>query len=134
MPRRQLDVLLGAGAALFYLLNRLYGKSAIGGLFLSCYANDLAAGLALTAWLDLLFALAGRHAVVSWKQTVPYSAALSGKSWLRCGSQTPYAIRGTSLPTKPEDSFICCCFVSLHTDTLCGTYVIQIKKRPLCHL
>ena len=72
MPRRQLDVLLGAGAALFYLLNRLYGKSAIGGLFLSCYANDLAAGLALTAWLDLLFALAGRHAVVSWKQTVPY--------------------------------------------------------------
>ena len=66
MPRRQLDVLLGAGAALFYLLNRLYGKSAIGGLFLSCYANDLAAGL------DLLFALAGRHAVVSWKQTVPY--------------------------------------------------------------
>ena len=64
--------MLGAGAALFYLLNRLYGKSAIGGLFLSCYANDLAAGLALAAWLDLLFALAGRHAVVSWKQTVPY--------------------------------------------------------------
>lgn len=51
--------MLGAGAALFYLLNRLYGKSAIGGLFLSCYANDLAAGLALAAWLDLLFALAG---------------------------------------------------------------------------
>ena len=72
MPRRYLDVLLGAGVALFYLLNRLYGKSAIGGLFLSCYANDLAAGLALTAWLDLLFALAGCHAVVSWKQTVPY--------------------------------------------------------------
>ena len=128
MPRRQLDVLLGAGAALFYLLNRLYGKSAIGGLFLSCYANDLAAGLALTAWLDLLFALAGRHAVVSWKQTVPY-LFFCGFVWeILAPLWKPNAV------CDPEDSFICCCFVSLHTDTLCGAYIIQIKKRPLCRL
>lgn len=78
--RLQLDIFLGAGTALFYLFNCLYGKPVVGGLFLSCYANDLAAGLALTAWLDLLLALSRRHPVTSWKQTVPY-LLLCGFVW-----------------------------------------------------
>ena len=68
------DLLLCAGSAGFYLLNRLWLRHITGGWFrwfLICYANDLFAGLFLTAWADALFRLAGLPPVRSWKQTVP---------------------------------------------------------------
>lgn len=67
-----LAVLLAAGA--FYLTNRLWLSQAAGGWlrwFLICYANDIFAGAALTAWADLLLRWGGLTPIRSWKQTVP---------------------------------------------------------------
>lgn len=65
-------VLLGAGS--FYLANRLWLTKITGGLlswFLSCYANDIFAGAAMSAWADLLLRLGRLPPVRSWRQTVP---------------------------------------------------------------
>ncbi len=66
-----------AAAGLFYLANRLWlGRWAEGlaGWFLSCYANDIWAGLAMAAWLDLLLGL-GRLPALRWRHVVPYLLA-----------------------------------------------------------
>lgn len=76
--RLRLDGLLCGAAGLFYLANRFWLSGAVGGplgLFLRCWANDLFAGLAMTAWLDLLLELGRRPGVRSWKQTVPFLLA-----------------------------------------------------------
>ena len=52
-----LDGALCAGAGMFYLVNRLWLSPAVSGplgWFLTCYANDCFAGLAIAAWADLL--------------------------------------------------------------------------------
>lgn len=75
-PRRLiLDAALCAGAAVFYLANRLWlspGSSGVLHLFLTCWANDLFAGLAIVAWLDLLLVWAKLSRVRFWGQTVPF--------------------------------------------------------------
>ena len=64
------------GAAfLFYLVNKLVLIPAVGGpagWFLACYANDIFAGAAIVAWLDLLLRLGKLPPVRSWRQTVPF--------------------------------------------------------------
>ena len=58
--RRGLDLALCLGAGLFYLLNVHVLRGSGGGApgwFLACYANDIFAGLAICAWLDLLLSL-----------------------------------------------------------------------------
>ena len=70
--RFDLSVLLAAGG--FYLLNRLWLSQTVGGpagWFLTCYANDLFAGAAITAWADLLLRRGGLPPIRSWQQTVP---------------------------------------------------------------
>ena len=69
--RRGLDLALCLGAGLFYLLNVHVLRGSVGGApgwFLACYANDVVAGLAICAWLDLLLSL-GRLPPVAplWK-------------------------------------------------------------------
>ena len=61
-------------AGVFYAANRLWLSPRLGGWpgwFLRCYANDIAAGLAITAWLNLLLRWGRLPPVRSWKQTVP---------------------------------------------------------------
>ena len=41
------------------------------GWFLSCYANDIFAGAAITAWADLLLRWGRLTPIRSWRQTVP---------------------------------------------------------------
>ena len=70
--RFDLAVLLAAGV--FYLGNRLWLSQVTGGWpgwFLRCYANDLFAGAAITAWADLLLRRGGLPPIRSWQQTVP---------------------------------------------------------------
>ena len=58
MKRR--DLLWLAGCLLFYACSRFLLSPAVPGglgLFLRCYANDIAAGAALLAWADLLLRL-----------------------------------------------------------------------------
>lgn len=55
--RQRLDAALCLAVGIFYLVNRLWLRDVVSGWlgwFLGCYANDLAAGLAMVAWLDLL--------------------------------------------------------------------------------
>lgn len=73
--RRGLDLALCLGAGLFYLLNVHVLRGSVGGAlgwFLACYANDVVAGLAICAWLDLLLSLGRLPPVASWKVTVPF--------------------------------------------------------------
>lgn len=68
------DLLLCAGAAGFYIVNRLWLRHVTAGFvqwFLVCYANDLFAGLFLAAWADLLLRLGRLPPIRSWRQTVP---------------------------------------------------------------
>lgn len=64
MDREQrLDAALCAAAGGFYLVNRLWLRETAGGWtdwFLVCYANDIAAGMAISAFLDLMLSLSGR--------------------------------------------------------------------------
>ena len=69
-----LDGALCAGAGMFYLVNRLWLRPAVSGplgWFLTCYANDCFAGLAIAAWADLLLRLGRVSSIRSWRQTVP---------------------------------------------------------------
>lgn len=73
--RRGLDLALCLGAGLFYLLNVHVLRGSVGGApgwFLACYANDVFAGMAICAWLDLLLSLGRLPPVASWKATVPF--------------------------------------------------------------
>ena len=73
--RRGLDLALCGTAGLFYLLNCGFLRDNLGGWpgwFFTCYANDIFAGLAITAWLDLLLSLGRLPPVRSWKVTVPF--------------------------------------------------------------
>lgn len=66
--------LILGGCAALYLINRLWlGDAASGGLqwFLTCYFNDILAGLALPALTSLLLLAAGRPPLRRW-----WSAAL----------------------------------------------------------
>ena len=86
MERRVFDILVCLAALLFYLLNRLLLSPALGGAagwFLACYANDIFAGAAIVAWLDLLLNLARLGQVRSWKQVVPF-LLLCGLIWEVC--------------------------------------------------
>lgn len=77
------DCLICGAAGLFYLVNRLWLDGAVGGplgLFLACWANDIFAGLAMAAWLDLLPGVFRLPGVRSWKQTVPFLLAC-GFAW-----------------------------------------------------
>ena len=68
------DGALCALSGLFYTVNTGLLRGHAGGLagwFLSCYANDLFAGLAMCAWADLLLRLGRLPPVRSWRQTVP---------------------------------------------------------------
>ena len=61
--RRQVDLLTLLAVAVFYSVNRLWLSGAAdgwAGWFLTCYANDICAGAAILAWLDLLLSLGGR--------------------------------------------------------------------------
>ena len=63
MKRQRIDLALCAGMGGFYLLNRLWLRGTVpgpAGWFLRCYANDVAAGLAMAAFLDLVLVLGGR--------------------------------------------------------------------------
>lgn len=70
-------------ALCFFLLNKLWlipHCSGLLGWFLSCYANDIAAGCAICAWTDLLLSLAQLPRLRTWKQTVPF-LLLCGLVW-----------------------------------------------------
>lgn len=72
---RGLDLALCLGAGLFYLLNVHVLRGSVGGApgwFLACYANDVVAGLAICAWLDLLLSLGRLPPVASWRAAVPF--------------------------------------------------------------
>ena len=76
MRRRFLwaDLLLCAGAAGFYIVNRLRLRHMTAGFvqwFPVCHANGLFAGLFLAAWTDLLPRLGRLPPICSWRQTVP---------------------------------------------------------------
>lgn len=63
------DLAVCLGALAFYLLNRSLLVPVTGGAvgwFLSCYANDLFAGAAIVAWLDLLLRLGRLPPLRSW--------------------------------------------------------------------
>lgn len=86
MERRIFDILVCLAALLFYLLNRLLLSPTLGGpvgWFLVCYANDIFAGAAIVAWLDLLLQLGRLGQVCSWKQVVPF-LFLCGLFWEVC--------------------------------------------------
>ena len=73
--RRRLDLALCRGVGLFYLLNVCVLRGSVGGApgwFLACYANDVVAGLAICAWLDLLLSLGRLPPADSWRVTVPF--------------------------------------------------------------
>lgn len=73
--RRRLDLALCLGVGLFYLLNVCVLRGSVGGApgwFLACYANDVVAGLAICAWLDLLLSLGRLPPADSWRVTVPF--------------------------------------------------------------
>ena len=73
--RRRLDLALCLGVGLFYLLNVCVLRGSVGGApgwFLACYANDVVAGLAICAWLDLLLSLGRLPPAGSWRVTVPF--------------------------------------------------------------
>lgn len=75
---QRLDLALCTGAGLFYLANCLWLQQVAGGWlqwFLVCYANDVAAGLAVVAWLDLLLRWGRLPPVRSWRQSVPFLLA-----------------------------------------------------------
>jgi len=75
MDIKYFDLSVCVSALLFYLVNRLLlipGSSGPVGWFLSCYANDIFAGAAIVAWLDLLLRLGGLRPMTSWRQTVPF--------------------------------------------------------------
>lgn len=73
MREKKFDLTVLAAAGTFYLVNRLWLSHAAGwpGWFLSCYANDIFAGAAITAWADLLLRLGGLTPIRSWRRTVP---------------------------------------------------------------
>ena len=74
MREKKFDLAVLAAAGSFYLVNRLWLSHIAGGWpgwFLSCYANDLFAGAAMTAWADLLLRLGGLPPIRSWRRTVP---------------------------------------------------------------
>jgi len=59
---RRIDLLTPLIAGGFYLFNRFFLQKAATGMvhwFLHCYANDLFAGAAILAWLNLLLGLGG---------------------------------------------------------------------------
>ena len=94
--RRGLDLALCLGAGLFYLLNVHVLRGSVGGAiewFLACYANDVVAGLAICAWLDLLLSL-GR--------LPPFSscAPWCGRSWPLCGNRRRWGTPGTCWPIR----------------------------------
>ena len=70
-----LDGALCALSGLFYLVNRFLLSPALAGTaagwFLSCYANDVFAGLAICAWTDLLLRWGRLAPLRPWRQTVP---------------------------------------------------------------
>ena len=74
-PAFALDGALCALAGLFYLVNRFLLSPALAGTaagwFLSCYANDVFAGLAICAWADLLLRWGRLPPLRPWRQTVP---------------------------------------------------------------
>ena len=74
MREKGFDLAVLAAAGAFYLTNRLWLSQTAGGpvgWFLTCYANDIFAGAAITAWADLLLRRGGLTPIRSWKQTVP---------------------------------------------------------------
>ena len=74
MSEKGFDLAVIGAAGSFYLDNRLWLTQAVGGpagWFLACYANDILAGAALTAWADLLLRWGRLPPVRSWRQTVP---------------------------------------------------------------
>lgn len=74
MKKRGFDLAVLAAAGVFYPANRLWLSRAAGGpagWFLTCYANDVFAGAAITAWADLLLRWGRLPPVRSWRQTVP---------------------------------------------------------------
>lgn len=74
MRQRSFDWTVLAAAGIFYLVNRLWLSHMFGGWlgwFLSCYANDIFAGAAITAWADLLLRWGRLTPIRSWRQTVP---------------------------------------------------------------
>lgn len=80
--RRALEggTLLLAGA--FYLVNKgllIPHTSGAAGWFLACYANDLFAGAAMVAWLDLLMGV-GRLRLLGWRWICIYLLAC-GAVW-----------------------------------------------------
>ena len=73
MDIRTFDLRVCGGVLVFYIVNRcLLIPNSDGhlGWFLSCYANDLFAGLAIVAWTDLLLDWGRLPPIRSWKQTV----------------------------------------------------------------
>ena len=82
-PRRPLSLGICLAAGLFYWVNTQWLRPEIGGClgwFLTCYANDLFAGLAVIAWADFLLGLGHLPSIRSWKQTVPL-LLLCGVVW-----------------------------------------------------
>ena len=79
-----LDGALCALSGLFYLVNRFLLSPALAGTaagwFLSCYANDVIAGLAICAWADLHLRRGRLPPLRSWRQTVPL-LLLCGLVW-----------------------------------------------------
>lgn len=74
MRQRNFDWSVLTAAGIFYLVNRLWLGHMFGGWpgwFLSCYANDIFAGAAITAWADLLLRWGRLTPIRSWRQTVP---------------------------------------------------------------
>ena len=81
--RQNADLLLLVVVAGFYLVNRLWLRSAADGWFgwfLSCYANDICAGAAALAWLDLLLSFGGRPPLRSRSAAVLF-LLLCGLVW-----------------------------------------------------
>lgn len=79
--RRDIAALCAAGG--FYLVNRFWLARVMGGplgWFLACYANDIFAGLAIVAWLDLLLRWGKLPPVRSWRAVVPF-LLLCGLVW-----------------------------------------------------
>ena len=86
MKRRIFDALVCLAAFAFYLFNRGLLSPTLDGptaWFLTCYANDIFAGAAIVAWLDLLLNLGRLGQVRSWKQTVPF-LLFCGLVWEVC--------------------------------------------------
>lgn len=70
MRARHLNLLLLGLTAAFYITNKLVFQSAAQGWlrwFLVCYANDVWAGLAILAWVNLLLDLGKLPPLGSWR-------------------------------------------------------------------